>query len=295
MASVGKHIKKIRTAKGITQDQLAEKLFVTRQAVSAWETDKAQPDVETLERIAAALDTDVTEVIYGTRPTSLLQEALRKKWWQGFVWGILITQLVYILLYQGYWYSWTDGLAYHFADPDYQIYISHLAEPYSLELDFTDPHSNEGKVLYEDDDGCTITVSSIVREEDAGGAWHIWFTAEGTCSRKTGRIVSAMMEHSDSVMFSRYSTSETADLTMTIDGVSASAVPIGDTFLMTGGDRNKKNFGYRLFYGPSDPAQLPESVTITLENLMEFSTYRMLDGQIPIHENAQKQAIPIEK
>ena len=40
----------------MTQEQLAEKVFVTRQAVSAWETGKALPDVETLERIAGALE-----------------------------------------------------------------------------------------------------------------------------------------------------------------------------------------------------------------------------------------------
>ena len=38
MASVGKHIKRLRAARHMTQEQLAEKLFVTRQAVSAWET-----------------------------------------------------------------------------------------------------------------------------------------------------------------------------------------------------------------------------------------------------------------
>ena len=65
MASVGKHIRSLRIAKHMTQEALSEKLFVTRQAVSAWETGKALPDVETLERIAAALDAGVTEVIYG--------------------------------------------------------------------------------------------------------------------------------------------------------------------------------------------------------------------------------------
>ena len=38
MASVAKHIRRLRVAKHLTQEELAEKLFVTRQAVSAWET-----------------------------------------------------------------------------------------------------------------------------------------------------------------------------------------------------------------------------------------------------------------
>ena len=53
----------LRKAAGLTQEQLAERLFVTRQTVSAWETNRAQPDLETLERIAAALGAEVTEVI----------------------------------------------------------------------------------------------------------------------------------------------------------------------------------------------------------------------------------------
>ena len=79
MASVGTHIRRLRTAKQLTQAQLAEKLFVTRQAVSAWETGKALPDVETLERIAAALVVDVTEVIYGISQSPNLRR-LKRRW-----------------------------------------------------------------------------------------------------------------------------------------------------------------------------------------------------------------------
>ena len=62
---VGKNIKKVREEKGITQEQLAERLNVTRQAVSNWENEKTQPDIETLDRIALALDVDIERLIYG--------------------------------------------------------------------------------------------------------------------------------------------------------------------------------------------------------------------------------------
>ena len=97
MASVGKHIRRLRTAKGLTQEQLAEKLFVTRQTVSAWETGKAQPDLETLERIAAALETEVTEVIYGTPQVSNLRQVKRR--WAMIGGGlILLLTVIYFLL-----------------------------------------------------------------------------------------------------------------------------------------------------------------------------------------------------
>ena len=35
--TIGKNIKKLRTAGGLTQDQLAEQLYVTRQTISNWE------------------------------------------------------------------------------------------------------------------------------------------------------------------------------------------------------------------------------------------------------------------
>ena len=70
MASVGTHIKRLRAAKRMTQEELAAQLHVTRQAVSAWETGKALPDVEMLERIAAALDADRGDLWGEKRPGS---------------------------------------------------------------------------------------------------------------------------------------------------------------------------------------------------------------------------------
>lgn len=65
--SVGKNIKKLRSEKGITQEQLAERLHVTRQAVSNWETDKTQPDIETLSALAECFEITVEELIYGKK------------------------------------------------------------------------------------------------------------------------------------------------------------------------------------------------------------------------------------
>ena len=45
-------IQNLREKHGMTQDTLAEKLFVTRQAVSRWETGKTLPDTETLKRLS---------------------------------------------------------------------------------------------------------------------------------------------------------------------------------------------------------------------------------------------------
>ncbi len=64
MSTIGKNIKKKRNEKGITQDQLAEKLHVTRQTVSSWEMGRTEPDVDTLTRLAEALKVSVEDLIY---------------------------------------------------------------------------------------------------------------------------------------------------------------------------------------------------------------------------------------
>lgn len=50
MTKISKNIKRLRTSKGMSQDALAEKLFISRQAVSSWENDRTQPDVDKIGR-----------------------------------------------------------------------------------------------------------------------------------------------------------------------------------------------------------------------------------------------------
>ena len=65
MRDIGKNIKSIRQAKGITQDAMAEALFVTRQTVSNYENGRSRPDLDMLLRISEVLETDVNTIIYG--------------------------------------------------------------------------------------------------------------------------------------------------------------------------------------------------------------------------------------
>lgn len=65
MTSVGKNLKNIRKKNDLTQDELAEKLSVTRQAVSNWENGKTEPDIETLTKIAQIFDISIDELVDG--------------------------------------------------------------------------------------------------------------------------------------------------------------------------------------------------------------------------------------
>ena len=64
--SMGTNILRLRTAKGFTQENLADKLGVTFQAVSAWERDQYKPDTDKLIRLAEELGTTVNALVYDT-------------------------------------------------------------------------------------------------------------------------------------------------------------------------------------------------------------------------------------
>ena len=78
MRDVGKNIKKLREAKGMTQEALSEALFVTRQTVSNYETGRSRPDVDMLVSIAEILGVDVNTLIYGPPASEKKKQALRR-------------------------------------------------------------------------------------------------------------------------------------------------------------------------------------------------------------------------
>jgi len=61
----GAVIKRLRENKKMTQEELAQKIFVTSKAVSKWETGKGFPDVGLLEALGKALDVSVIELLSG--------------------------------------------------------------------------------------------------------------------------------------------------------------------------------------------------------------------------------------
>lgn len=63
MRTLGNRIAELRRGKNITQDEMAEKLNVTAQAVSKWENDISCPDIMLLPKIAQMLSVTVDELL----------------------------------------------------------------------------------------------------------------------------------------------------------------------------------------------------------------------------------------
>ena len=53
----------LRTKKGLSQDELAEKIFVTRQAVSRWENGETIPNTETLKLLSKLFDVSINTLL----------------------------------------------------------------------------------------------------------------------------------------------------------------------------------------------------------------------------------------
>lgn len=53
----------LRTKKGLSQEELAEKVFVTRQAVSRWETGETIPNTETLKLLSKELNVSINTLL----------------------------------------------------------------------------------------------------------------------------------------------------------------------------------------------------------------------------------------
>lgn len=59
----GQKLKKLRTDNMLTQEQLADKLFVTRTAVSKWETDRGFPSIDSLKAVADLFNVRIDDLV----------------------------------------------------------------------------------------------------------------------------------------------------------------------------------------------------------------------------------------
>lgn len=65
--TIGETLRHLRTQSALTQDELAEKLFVTRQAVSRWENDETVPNVETLKQLSMLYNVSINTLLGSPR------------------------------------------------------------------------------------------------------------------------------------------------------------------------------------------------------------------------------------
>ena len=72
-------LQELRKRKGITQEELAECLFVSRPAVSKWESGRGYPNIDSLKAIAKFYEVTIDELLSGDELLVLAEEDSRQK------------------------------------------------------------------------------------------------------------------------------------------------------------------------------------------------------------------------
>lgn len=126
---LGENIRALRKARGLSQQELAERLHVVRQTVSKWEQGLSVPDADMLVRLAECLEVSVEELLGAPKPENTAplepqavlgdklsaltgqlaeQNRRRRRFWKwvaiaaGICGLLLLPQLVLTLLMLGY-------------------------------------------------------------------------------------------------------------------------------------------------------------------------------------------------
>ena len=72
-------LQELRKQKGLTQEELAEVLFVSRTAISKWESGRGYPNIESLKAIAKFFGVTVDELLSGDELLTIAEEDTKQK------------------------------------------------------------------------------------------------------------------------------------------------------------------------------------------------------------------------
>ena len=94
-------IKEIRKMQNLTQEQFAEKIFISRNAVAKWESNKGYPDIQNLITISEVFEISLDDLIKNDKKlkTKIILDSASKKWHI-----LVIIYLIAIISYIGYFH-----------------------------------------------------------------------------------------------------------------------------------------------------------------------------------------------
>ena len=106
-----KKLQELRKQKNLTQEELAQKLFVSRTAVSKWESGRGYPNIESLKTISKFFCVTVDELLSGDELLSISEEDNKKKEarLRDLVFGLLDISVV-TLLFLPFFGQKTNGI-----------------------------------------------------------------------------------------------------------------------------------------------------------------------------------------
>lgn len=75
----GEKLKKLRTDSALNQDELAEKIYVTRTAISKWESNRGYPNIDSLKAISKFFSVSIDELLYSDEVLMIAEEDNKQK------------------------------------------------------------------------------------------------------------------------------------------------------------------------------------------------------------------------
>lgn len=106
---LGKQIKKYRSEHGLSQDELADKIYVTRQTISNWENDRNYPDVRSLVMLSTVFGISLDTLVKGDleeMKEQIKAEDIRKLERDGRVFTILLLAMILLPVPLAHFLDW---------------------------------------------------------------------------------------------------------------------------------------------------------------------------------------------
>lgn len=91
-------LQELRKAKGMTQEELAEVLYVSRTAISKWESGRGTPSIESLKQLSAFFSVSIDDLLSAERALSLAEQESKTKQQNRSAFWIGITDVCALML-----------------------------------------------------------------------------------------------------------------------------------------------------------------------------------------------------
>ncbi len=165
---LNEQIKKYRTIMDLSQEELAEKIYVTRQSISNWENGKTCPDIHSLLLLSSLFGVSLDQLVKGD--IDIMKEAIKKEEVEkmkqyGTIYTILfiatVVSAIPLFVFLGSWAFIPWGIIFSFAmyfafkiervkkDNDIQTYKEIVAFYEGKRLDDMQKQREIGKRLYQ--------------------------------------------------------------------------------------------------------------------------------------------------
>jgi len=97
--TLGEKLKKLRADHGLTQEELAEKLYVTRTAISKWESNRGYPNIDALKAISKFFSVSIDELLSSDELLTIAEEDSKQKetLFKDYVYALLDLSMVMLL------------------------------------------------------------------------------------------------------------------------------------------------------------------------------------------------------